>query len=391
MGQRNIAIGCYQFSKDSLRKQPWNYVSKMAKELQSYGYDVSIITDGGDKIYVQEDINGLKVHRIPKIRLSYEDVIKSILEKEKIDLLFWSIGPSSSYFQSLFKGFKLPVIGLYFDSLYTFGEVMRAQLYLRRSVLFRFFRDAFVPRYTIKRLINSEIMRGVVTLSQRTMRRLIGIGCNPEKVWLVRPGYDYQVPEENRQKKTKKRNTIFLYLGGPQEIRGLDFLIRSFTKSLRYNSDLKLIILLRSDKLSDSARIYAMCKKLKIIANVAVISGIQSGEVVQQYLRDCDVVVLPFLLVPSEIPISILEAMAMGRPVISTEVDGIPELIVNRGIIVKPGDEKMLKDAILLLAEKPTYTENLRKDCLSFMKRYPTWHDSVEKLVEKVENVLSVL
>lgn len=388
---KNIAFVIYNFSKTNISKQPWNYINRTGKELKSQGYDVSIITDGAKKVHVVEEIEGFRVHRIPKIRPSYREIISSILKKEKIDLFFWSIGPSSTYFQPLFRELKIPIIGLYFDSLYTFGEVFRTQLYLRRLTLFQFFRNALVPRYVIKNFINSETMQGVVTLSQRTTDRLVGIGCKPERVWLGRPGYDHQVnKQKNQQKQTRNSNdTVFLYLGGPQEIRGLNFLVKSFAKSLRQNSSLKLVVLLRSDNPGDSNRICATCKNLKILANVEIVSGIQTGEIVQDYLRGCDVVVLPFLLVPSEEPISILEALAFGKPVIGTDMDGIPELIEGRGTIVKPGNEDELKNAILRLAEDRDYTKKLSENCISFMKKYPTWTDSAKKLTDKIEAVLN--
>lgn len=389
---KNIAFFIYHFSKTNISKQPWNYINRTGKELKSQGYNVSIITDGVENDYVVEDIDGTRVHRIPKIRPSYREIISSILKKEKIDLLFWSIGPSSSYFQSLFQELKLPIIGLYFDSLYTFGEVFRAQLYLRKLTLFQFFRNALVPGYVIKNFINSETMQGVVSLSQRTTDRLVGIGCKPERVWLVRPGYDFdqENKQKNQQKQTRNSNdTIFLYLGGPQEIRGLNFLVKSFAKSLRQNSSLKLVVLLRSDNPGDSNRIQVMCKKLKILASVAVIPGIQTKAIVQRYIRNCDIVILPFLLVPSEVPISILEALVFGKPVIGTDVDGIPELIKGRGIIVRPGDEEELKNAILRLADDHDYTKKLSENCISFMKKYPTCIDSAKKLTDKIEAVLN--
>lgn len=51
----------------------------------------------------------------------------------------------------------------------------------------------------------------------------------------------------------------------------------------------------------------------------------------------------------------IIEAMAMGKPVIGTMVGGIPELITDRknGILVPPGDEKALAEAIrIYLADR---------------------------------------
>ncbi len=50
-----------------------------------------------------------------------------------------------------------------------------------------------------------------------------------------------------------------------------------------------------------------------------------------------------------------IEALASGLPVISTNVYGIPELVQDgvEGILVSPGDEKALAQAIETLANNP--------------------------------------
>ncbi|OGS19582.1 MAG: hypothetical protein A3J83_00555 [Elusimicrobia bacterium RIFOXYA2_FULL_40_6] len=64
-----------------------------------------------------------------------------------------------------------------------------------------------------------------------------------------------------------------------------------------------------------------------------------------------DIFVLPSLWEGT--PNVILEAMAYGKPIISTNVGGVPELIENlkEGILVPPADSGELADKILWLAE----------------------------------------
>ena len=62
------------------------------------------------------------------------------------------------------------------------------------------------------------------------------------------------------------------------------------------------------------------------------------------------------LVLPSEwyenAPISLLEAYALGRPVIGTRIGGIPELVADgqTGLLVEPGDAAMLAEALTALA-----------------------------------------
>jgi len=55
------------------------------------------------------------------------------------------------------------------------------------------------------------------------------------------------------------------------------------------------------------------------------------------------------------LPLTVLEAMAAGKPVVATAVGGVPELVEDgaTGILVPPGDAKALAQGLLRLAQDP--------------------------------------
>ncbi len=75
-----------------------------------------------------------------------------------------------------------------------------------------------------------------------------------------------------------------------------------------------------------------------------------SGEVKQQALERADIFVLPSY--NEGLPMSILEAMAQGLPVIATRVGGIPEAVMHgqTGLLFDAGDQAALREALLELA-----------------------------------------
>jgi glycosyltransferase involved in cell wall biosynthesis len=61
------------------------------------------------------------------------------------------------------------------------------------------------------------------------------------------------------------------------------------------------------------------------------------------------------------VPGAILEAMAMGKPVIATRVGGIPGLVQDgeNGLLLEPGDAQGLAQAIITLAHDPQLRQRL--------------------------------
>jgi glycosyltransferase involved in cell wall biosynthesis len=122
-------------------------------------------------------------------------------------------------------------------------------------------------------------------------------------------------------------------------------------------------------------------------------AGEQSQNYVQATLRDCDVFVLASASdergASDIFPTVIAEAMATGKPVVSTTVAGIPELVANResGLLVPPRDARALGDAM----EQFARDENLRGDFgragrLRIEQKF-TIEKTIEPLLERFEQI----
>jgi colanic acid/amylovoran biosynthesis glycosyltransferase len=102
---------------------------------------------------------------------------------------------------------------------------------------------------------------------------------------------------------------------------------------------------------------------LGLAGNVGFLGQLPHPEVMDLYRRgEVDVVVLPSLdLGGSEhegIPVSLMEAMSYGVPVVSTTTGGIPELLGGgAGVMVPPADPTALAEAIGNLVRDPKLRE----------------------------------
>jgi L-malate glycosyltransferase len=91
-----------------------------------------------------------------------------------------------------------------------------------------------------------------------------------------------------------------------------------------------------------SAELRAMATELRI-DGACIFAGHRTD--VHDLLPAMDVFVLPSL--SEGIPMALLEAMALGTPVVATAVGGVPEVVKHRvnGLLVHSGDERALADA----------------------------------------------
>lgn len=91
-----------------------------------------------------------------------------------------------------------------------------------------------------------------------------------------------------------------------------------------------------------------------------IISLIGKVEDVRPYIKRSRIFVLPSYY-PEGIPRSILEAMAMGRPVITTDVPGCRETVINgkNGFKIPPKDSKALSEKMIWMVENMDHIEKM--------------------------------
>lgn len=109
----------------------------------------------------------------------------------------------------------------------------------------------------------------------------------------------------------------------------------------------------------DRERILSLIKELGLDP-FTQLPGTQSHEVVLEHYRSADVFVLGCEVAPNGdrdgIPNVLLESMAVGVPVVATNISAIPELVVEgeTGLLVPPAQpEKMARALIQLLTDIP--------------------------------------
>ena len=71
-------------------------------------------------------------------------------------------------------------------------------------------------------------------------------------------------------------------------------------------------------------------------------------------------------------PVSVIEGMALGLPIVSTNVGGVPYLITDNetGLLVNSGDSSAMVEKILLLIGNPTTAHQLARNARQFVETF---------------------
>ena len=125
-----------------------------------------------------------------------------------------------------------------------------------------------------------------------------------------------------------------LFVGRDTEKKGLDLLLKTW----------------ETMEIKHSLTVIGNQKTRSAASNVKLM-GPQSNEIVQKEMTKCNLFILPCIKARNGdqdgIPVVLMEAMASGRPVISTLISGIPELVnQENGWLIKSRSQIELKNAL---------------------------------------------
>lgn len=166
---------------------------------------------------------------------------------------------------------------------------------------------------------------------------------------------------------------VVVYFGRVDKIKGVRELLMAM-KGLMDLPKVKLLIIgansFSNSNLEDD---YALALKALAEAMPGKVSftGFVPYDQMPSYLKTCDVAVLPSLC-DDACPLSVIEAMACGLPMVSTVAGGIPELCGDAAILFERNEQLVenLSSAIRHLYEDTAYCKQVSLQCLERSKQF---------------------
>ena len=147
----------------------------------------------------------------------------------------------------------------------------------------------------------------------------------------------------------------FITAGRFSPEKNQQMMYRAFAAFLEKGHDARLLMLGRG---AEEENLKALAEELKISDRIDYAGFVPN---VEDYLKTADIFLLSSHYEAQ--PLCVLEAMASGLPVISTDVGGVADIVTDNGILVAPGDVKAMAEAM----ERLYLDEDLRHtmSCMS--------------------------
>lgn len=160
-----------------------------------------------------------------------------------------------------------------------------------------------------------------------------------------------------------------LFVGRIIPVKGIDNLIKSIKLVIDKGQNAHLHIVGPTDNARYLKYLQELIKKMEITEQVKFTGGLYGDALLNEY-AECTIFVLPSR--DESNPIVLLEAMASGKPIIATNVGGIPCVIEDEknGILVNYGDVEGLAEKILMFMNNKNFrdyiAENGKKTAMKY-------------------------
>ena len=245
---------------------------------------------------------------------------------------------------------------------------------------------------------------GIVAISHNVADSLVRAKIPAAKISVIPPPIDLALYHPQVESDIKKQlgitpdQPVILFVGNLNRSKGIPVLLESMASVVKQRPEVKLIMVLNipiekyiSEDSSGAQDEMVLIHKAK---NDIKARGLEENVVPLGIMPDLAGVMAAsdFLVAPlldntgiADYPISVLEAMACGKPVIATRVGGLPEIISDRknGLLVSPGNPQELAGAIMYLIEHKQEAKRMGEESVRLVAE----EFATEVVVNRIEGI----
>lgn len=224
--------------------------------------------------------------------------------------------------------------------------------------------------------------RSIIALNSAIKTHLVEMGVDGNKIGIIPNGVDTRFFSPSRKNLLETKwgisPPVILFVGRLVKDKGIGYLLRAFSEVVEEIPNAKLVIVGKGPQ----EEVLRQLKESLGLPHVFFIGAIET-KLMPNIYAGCDVLVLPSVHEP--FGNVVVEAMAVGKPVIGSYVGGIKDTIVHgvTGYHVQPKNCKQLSRFIIRLLEDASLRKKLGKNARKIV--LSTYN--IELLLQKIEKI----
>jgi glycosyltransferase involved in cell wall biosynthesis len=225
--------------------------------------------------------------------------------------------------------------------------------------------------------------------SQATMQDAMRFNkISPQKISVTYLGHDeekFHTLSEDHYSPVKQKK-YFLYTGRPDPNKNLFRLLESFSicyHDAKFDKDFELWIVGKFDT-RYTPQLMRYSKKLRVENHIKFLDYVSSEEL-KTIRRGATAVVFPSLWEGFGLPV--LEAMACGTPVVTSNISSLPEIVGNAAMLVNPYKPIEIAEAMKTISADKILQKTLSERGVEQAKKF-SWQASGEETLKIIERFL---
>ena len=225
----------------------------------------------------------------------------------------------------------------------------------------------------------------LIALTPIEFEQYKSLGISEDKIQIVPNGIDLsefeRLPQRGkfrRKYNLRAEENIILYLARLHKIKSPDLLVRAFADINKKLNNAKLV-LIGSDE-GYLPLLKKLIRELGIEKNVIFTGPLYGNDKLEAYV-DADIYVLPSVY--ETFPLTVLEAIACGTPVILTHSCGVADIINHQAGLVVAHDRDQIGNAILQVLGNNKMRYEFAERGKSLVREKFNW----SKIVSQVEDI----
>ncbi len=221
---------------------------------------------------------------------------------------------------------------------------------------------------------------GVLAVSSYIKQRVCTLDSSIDKVNVVYNGIDLEkfrnISDQSvsrTQFRLKEEDFVIVYTGRIEPIKGIKELLEAFS-AIKDFPDIKLLIV-GSASVNDLSKNEYLVDIYKISSNLGervIFTGYQPYKHIPGILRFCNLSVIPSTC-EEAFPLTAIESMAAGLPIIATQSGGMPEAVNSNCSIILKKDEHLvhnLTKSILTIYNDRNLQQSMSKHAIEQSKKF---------------------